>query len=74
MEFRRYKMQAIKKQFIVDNMNRKVAVQIDYKTFSKIEEILENYALYQLMEKYDDNESLNLEQAKNYYQKLEKSE
>ena len=50
-------MQAIQKQFVVDNMNRKVAVQIDYKTFSKIEEILENYALYQLMEEYDDNKS-----------------
>ncbi len=66
-------MQTIQKQFVVDNMNRKVAVQIDYKTFSKIEEILENYALYQLMEEYDDNESLNLEEAKNYYQTLEKA-
>ena len=67
-------MQAIQKQFVIDNMNRKVAVQIDYKTFSKIEEILENYALYQLMEEYDDNESLNLEQAKNYYLTLGKAE
>jgi len=66
-------MQTIQKQFVVDNMNRKVAVQIDYKTFSKIEGILENYALYQLMEEYDDNESLNLEEAKNYYQTLEKA-
>ncbi|OQX74999.1 MAG: hypothetical protein B6D64_12280 [Bacteroidetes bacterium 4484_276] len=66
-------MQTIQKQFVVDNMNRKVAVQIDYKTFSKIEGILENHALYQLMEEYDDNESLNLEEAKNYYQTLEKA-
>jgi len=66
-------MQTIQKQFFVDNMNRKVAVQIDYKTFSKIEGILENHALYQLMEEYDDNESLNLEEAKNYYQTLEKA-
>jgi RelB antitoxin of RelBE toxin-antitoxin system len=67
-------MQAIQKQFIVDDMNRRIAVQIDYKTFLKIEELLENYALYQLMEEYDDNESLDLEQAKNYYQTLGKAE
>lgn len=62
-------MKAIQKQFIIDDMDRKVAVQIDFKTFSKIEEILENYALYQFMDEFDD-ESLNLEEAKNYYKTL----
>jgi len=66
-------MQKIQKKFIVDSRNRKVAVQIDYKTFSKIEEILENYALFKLMEENDDSDLLNLEQAKSYYRTLKKA-
>ena len=38
-------MRKIQKKFIVDSRNRKVAVQIDYRTFSNIEEILENCAV-----------------------------
>ena len=66
-------MQKIQKKFIVDSRNRKVAVQIDYKTFSKIEEILENYVLFKLMEENDDSDLLNLEQAKGYYKTIEKA-
>ena len=63
-------MQEIQKKFIVDDKNRKVAVQIDYKIFTQIEEILENYALFKLMEENDDNDLLNHEQAKSYYKTL----
>ena len=66
-------MQNIQKKFIIDSRNRKVAVQIDYNTFSKIEEILENYALFKLMEENDDSDLLNLEQAKSYYKTLKKA-
>jgi len=66
-------MENLKEKYIVDNNNRKVAVQLDIKTFRKIEDILENYALHQLMRKDDASDTLNLEQAKSYYSKLEKA-
>ena len=61
----------IKRQYIVDELNRKVAVQLDIETFEKIEETLENYALSQLMEVEEtDDEMFNLEQAQSYYRTL----
>ena len=38
-------MEELKKAYIVDEDNRRVAVQIDIETFNRIEEILEDYAL-----------------------------
>jgi hypothetical protein len=62
----------IKRQYIVDESNCKVAVQLDIETFVKIEEILENYALIRLMEAEEpDDEIFNLEQAQSYYRTLE---
>ena len=66
-------MTLIQKQYIVDEADRKVAVQIDFETFEKIEEILENYALVQLIEANEDEPPLALEEAKTYYQQLEKA-
>jgi len=51
-------------------INKKLAVEIDMKTFSKIEEILENHGLYELMQETDEEESLDLEEAKKYYSEL----
>jgi hypothetical protein len=62
----------VKKTYIIDEQNRKLAVQIDIDTFNKIEEILENYALVQLMEEPANDEALGLEDALSYYQTLEK--
>ena len=67
-------MEAIKKQYIVDENNNKVAVQLDLKTFEKIEEIMENYALFKLMNEDGDEELLDLESAKEYYSKLDKKD
>lgn len=62
----------IKRQYIVDESNSKVAVQLDIETFVKIEEALENYGLIKLMEaKEPDDEEFNLEQARSYYGTLE---
>ena len=62
----------IKRQYIVDESNCKVAVQLDIETFVKIEETLENYGLIKLMEAEEsDDEVFNLEQAKSYYRTLE---
>lgn len=56
-------MDTIKKNYIVDENNRKIAVQIELETFEKIEEILENYALVQLMKKNEGEDTLDLEHA-----------
>ena len=56
--------------YIVDNENHKIAVQLDIKTYEKITDTLENYALYQFMEENKNDEKLSLEDAKKYYQSL----
>lgn len=66
-------MEMIKKKYVVDERNQKIAVQIDLKTFEKIEEILENYALVQLMKENENEEILSVDQARAYYQKLVKT-
>ena len=66
-------MTVIRKRYIVDEEDGKVAVQLDIETFEKIEEILENYALVQLMEEHEGGAALELEEAKTYYQQLEKA-
>ncbi len=65
----------IQRKYIVDECNRKVAVQLDIETFEKIEEALENYGLSQLMQVEEpDDELLELEQAQTYYRTLGKAE
>ncbi|NOY60751.1 MAG: hypothetical protein GXO75_17730 [Calditrichaeota bacterium] len=66
-------MEVLRKRFIVDENDRKVAVQIDIKTFAKIEEIMENYALFRLMEENESDELMDKETAMHYYSQLDKS-
>ncbi|MDX1545688.1 MAG: hypothetical protein R3247_01800 [Rhodothermales bacterium] len=63
-------MEPIKKRYIVDEENRRVAVQIDVETFAKIEEVLENHALYQLMQATDDDELLDMVDAMRCFRKF----
>ena len=67
-------METIDRQYIVDDQNRRIAVQIPIETFEKLEEILENYALVQLMEENEGEETLNAQDAKAYYDQLEKAQ
>ena len=67
-------METIDRQYIVDEQNRRIAVQIPIETFEKLEEILENYALVQLMEENEGEEILRTEDAKSYYDQLEKAQ
>lgn len=67
-------MDIISRQYIVDEYNRKVAVQIPIEAFEKLEEILENYALVQLMKDNEGDESLSINDAKSYYDRLDKAE
>lgn len=63
----------LKRQYIVDEDNHKVAVQLDIDTFEKIEDVLENYALIQLINA-DESETLSIEEAKKYYATLDKAD
>ncbi len=66
-------MEELKRKYIVDEQDQKLAVQLDIATFNKIEEILENYALVRLMEEQVDETALGPEAALAYYQTLEKA-
>jgi hypothetical protein len=66
-------MNILDRQYIVDENNKKVAVQISIDTFEKLEELLENYALVELMKENEDEEILGISEAKAYYDHLEKS-
>ena len=64
----------IERNYIVDDRNRKIAVQLDIKTFERIENVLENYALVQLIQEADDEgEPVNLQEALSYYENLKKT-
>ena len=67
-------MEELKKSYVVDEQNHKVAVMIDVETFNRIEEVLENFALFKLMKEDSDHESLELDQALTHYQSLEKAD
>ena len=64
-------MESIKKKYIVDENNNKIAIQIGIETYQKMEDLLENYSLVQLM-KEDDSERLEVREAKEFYKKLPK--
>jgi len=52
--------------YIIDNQNHKIAVQLD----KKITETLENYVLFQFMKKNKKDDKLSLREAKKYYKSL----
>jgi hypothetical protein len=65
-------MQQLKPNYVMDAGNKKIAVQLSIKTFEQIEEVLENYGLYKFMQEDREDESLNLQDAKAYYNELKK--
>jgi len=65
-------MLKIKKEYIINDENKKRSVLIDIETFEKIEEILENYGLSKYMEEVEGEEVLSLNDAKSYYKTLKK--
>ena len=66
-------MDEIEKKYILDEHNKKVAVQIDIGTFEKIENILEDHGLFKLIQESDEKEYLNLNEAKEFYKGLDKA-
>ncbi len=67
-------MELINKKYIVDEHDNKIAVQIPIETFEKIEEVLENYSLFQLIRENEGDATLSLHEAKAYYDQLEKKQ
>lgn len=63
-------MDEIEKKYILDEQNRKVAVQIDIDVFEKIENILEDHALFKLIQEDSEKEYLNLNEAKEFYKMI----
>ncbi|WP_066383910.1 hypothetical protein [Anabaena sp. CA = ATCC 33047] len=65
-------MLEISKNYVMDENQQPIAVQISIADFEKIEEILENYGLSKLMEESDNEERLDKDEAWKYYQSLKK--
>jgi hypothetical protein len=63
-------MLELHKNYVLDENQQAIAVQVPIAEFEQIEEILENYGLAKLMEAPDDNERLNKAEALDYYKTL----
>ena len=61
------------KKYIVDDKNKKIAVQIPIETYNKIEEVLEDYALGQYILDVKDEKPLSIAEAKKFYGKRTRS-
>lgn len=66
-------MLPLKKKYIVNERDEKIAVQLDIKTFNKIEVLLEDYVLAQKMRENDRGDRLDVKEAKVFYSKLKKT-
>lgn len=62
----------IKRQYIVTDNDRKIGVVLDIETFERIEELLENCGLARYMEEVEEEETLSLNEARQYYAQLKR--
>ena len=60
----------IHKQYVLDEEQNPVAVQVPVEEFKRIEEVLENYGLAKMMDEASNDERLSGESARVYYQSL----
>jgi len=60
----------IHKKIVLDEDERPFAVQIPIKEFERLEEVIENYGLSNLMDEVKNEETLSVEEAKAYYKSL----
>jgi hypothetical protein len=58
----------------MDENQQPIAVQIPIAEFEKIEELLENFGLVQLMEEPEDNERFSKSEALKYYKLLKQNQ
>ncbi len=66
-------MLEIKKRYVVDEEDRRVAVQIDLETFAKIEGVLEDFALARWITDAQDEPALDQDAAREFYDSLPKA-
>ncbi|WP_414576006.1 hypothetical protein [Anabaena sp. CCY 9402-a] len=66
-------MLEITKNYVMDENQQPIAVQIPIAEFEKIEDILENYGLIKLMAESEDDEHLTKDEAWKYYQSLKQN-
>jgi len=66
-------MAEIKKRYVVDEDDRRVAVQIDLETFARIEEVLEDLELTRWIADAQEEPALDSEAAREYYDSLDKA-
>ncbi|MCC5650593.1 hypothetical protein LC609_12220 [Nostoc sp. XA013] len=64
------KMLEVHKNYVIDENQQPIAVQIPIAEFEKIEEILENYGLAKLMKEVEEEKPLSKDEALKYYQSL----
>jgi len=62
----------LERKEIVGEPDHPNAVQLDIRTFEKIEETLQNFAILSLMRDSEEDMELSLDEAKFYYAELEK--
>ncbi len=65
-------MKNFKRKYIINEHNERVAVQLDIKTFEKIEQALEDFVLGEKMVKNNSRDRFSVSEAKDYYKKLKK--
>ncbi len=65
-------MLTIKKKYIVNEPAKKVAVQLDIKTYEKMERLLEDYVLDEKIKENKVEDRLELNEAKAFYARLKK--
>jgi RelB Antitoxin alpha helical domain len=63
-------MLELHKNYVLDENQQAIAVQVPIAEFERIEEILENYGLAKLMESMDDDDRLSKAEALDYYENL----
>jgi hypothetical protein len=63
-------MLPIPKQYVLDEEQKPLAVQIPIAVYNQIEEILEDFGLAKLMEQVENDEQLSGDIAYSYYQSL----
>ncbi len=63
-------MLKIKKNIVLDENQKPIAVQMPIDEFERLEEIIENYGLAKMMDEVRNDERLSFKEAKNYYQSL----
>ncbi|QLE47430.1 hypothetical protein FD724_04390 [Nostoc sp. C057] len=63
-------MLEVNKNYVLDENQQPIAVQIPIAEFEKIEEILENYGLAKLIEEVEEEKLLSKDEALKYYQSL----